>query len=301
MKLSMSEAAAARLEWLPSVGSTNDALVELASGPDPAAWPDLSVVATDTQTQGRGRLGREWEAPSGKCLAVSVLFRPADAAGKALPADALGWLPLLAGAAMTSVVRTLVGAGVDTVSLKWPNDVLIGSRKVCGILGELVPGAADTDGTAPAVVLGAGVNLTLEPDELPVPTATSLALAGVKDVSLDAVLSRYLIELRRLYDPFVAHRGDAVASGLHGTVTALCGTLGQPVRAELPGGDIVTGLAREIDVFGRLSIDLDGVGGHVDGGADNGADSDEAAKGSDSAAIGRRMVVAAGDITHLRY
>ncbi len=130
MQLPRSAALAARLEVLPSAGSTNDELMARATGEDP--WPHLSIVATDTQTRGRGRLGRTWTAPPGRSLAVSVLLRPG------LPLDALGWLPLLAGVAVT---RALAGLGVPA-RLKWPNDVLIGDRKVCGILSELLPDAS---------------------------------------------------------------------------------------------------------------------------------------------------------------
>ncbi|WP_374947386.1 biotin--[acetyl-CoA-carboxylase] ligase [Agreia sp.] len=275
MKLPISSAVAERLEWLHRVGSTNDALRERATGPDAAAWPDLSVLATDTQTQGRGRLGRTWTAPAGKCLAVSVLLRqPIDAASP-LPPDRLGWLPLMAGAAMTQVVRSLIEGEVGhatrvhhhpVVSLKWPNDVLIDGAKVSGILSELVPSTG--------VIIGAGLNISLAEGELPVSTATSLLLAGVEHASLDAALAGYLINLSRLYEEFVRADGDAVASGLHALVTALCGTLGSPVLAELPGGEVVSGIAREIDELGRIGID----------------------RGSD----GRRVVVAAADITHLK-
>lgn len=274
MKLPLSSAVAERLEWLPRVGSTNDALRERATGPDAAAWPDLSVVATDTQTEGRGRLGRTWIAPAGKCLAVSVLLRQPIGAS-ALPPDSLGWLPLMAGGAMTKVVRSLIDGEVGhatsvhhhpVVSLKWPNDVLIDGAKVSGILSELVPSVG--------VIVGAGLNISLAENELPVATATSLRLAGVAHASLDAALAGYVINLSRLYRDFVRFEGDAVASGLHALVTALCGTLGSPVLAELPGGEVVSGIAREIDELGRIGIDRD----------------------SD----GWRVVVAAGDITHLK-
>lgn len=278
MNLPLSQALTPRLEWLPSVESTNDALVERATGGDDSGWPDLAVVVTDTQTKGRGRLGREWVAPAGKCLAASVLLRPRTPAGTGLPMDALGWLPLIAGAAMTGAIRSLVIATADSVAvdasqvaLKWPNDVLIDGRKVCGILGELLPDSA--------VVLGAGVNLLLSPEELPVPTATSLTIEGILDEVppaelLDQVLAGYLTNFRRLYDSFVSHGGDAVASGLHAEVSQLCSTLGNPVRAELPGDAQVVGLARGIDSSGRLEIERDNGGGLV--------------------------VVSAGDVTHLK-
>jgi BirA family biotin operon repressor/biotin-[acetyl-CoA-carboxylase] ligase len=275
MKLPLSTAVSERFEWLPRAGSTNDELRERATGPDAGAWPDLSVVATDIQTRGRGRLGRAWIAPAGKCLAVSVLLRQPTGTGSSLPPDSLGWLPLMAGAAMTQVVRSLVEGEVGhatsvhhhpVVSLKWPNDVLIDGAKVSGILSELVPETG--------VIIGAGLNISLTESELPVDTATSLLLAGVNHASIDAALAGYLINVARLYRDLVRADGDAVESGLHALVTALCGSLGSPVRAELPGGEVVTGIARQIDELGRIGIDRDSDGG--------------------------RVVVAAGDITHLR-
>ncbi len=278
MKLPLSQAQTPRLEWLPSVESTNDALRERATGADAAGWVDLAALVTDTQTKGRGRLGREWVAPAGKCLAASVLLRPRTPAGAGLPMDALGWLPLLAGAAMTGAIRSLVIAAADSaavdasqVALKWPNDVLIDGRKVCGILGELLPDSG--------VVLGAGVNLALRPEELPVATATSLSIEGILDELppadlLDRVLAAYLSHFRRLYSAFVENEGDALASGLHAEVSLLCSSIGSSVRAELPGEREVVGIARGIDGFGRLEIE--------------------------QASDGELVVVSAGDVTHLR-
>ncbi|RXZ43189.1 biotin--[acetyl-CoA-carboxylase] ligase, partial [Agromyces binzhouensis] len=95
-----SRRAVPRFEWRDSVGSTNDVLREAVTGADASGWPHGATVVTDDQTRGRGRLGRTWLAPTGKTLAISVLIRPSELGGAALPPDALGWLPLLAGAAM---------------------------------------------------------------------------------------------------------------------------------------------------------------------------------------------------------
>ncbi|WP_210480552.1 biotin--[acetyl-CoA-carboxylase] ligase [Naasia sp. SYSU D00948] len=257
MELPRSAALAARLEVLPSTGSTNDELIARATGPDP--WPHLSVVATDTQTRGRGRLGRTWTAPAGRSLAVSVLLRPG------LPLGTLGWLPLLTGLA---VARTLAALG-GAARLKWPNDVLIGERKACGILAELLP-----DGSG--VVVGVGVNLTLDEGELPVPTATSLALEGL-DPDPDALLAGVLGELGSLVDRLAAAGGDAIAAGLRDDVVSACDTIGRAVRVELPSGEVVHGAATGIDGTGRLEVLPDG------------------------ADAGNALHVAAGDVTHLRY
>lgn len=240
-----SAAVAARLEVLGETPSTNDVLVSAAS--DAAGWPDFSVVVTGSQTAGRGRLGRVWVSPPGTTLAVSVLVR-ADAS---LRIDALGWLPLAAGLAMTRAVRAAL-PGRDDVSLKWPNDVLVGERKISGVLSELVVGVA------PSVVVGAGVNLTMTEEQLPVPAATSLVLAGAEHPDADAVLATYLGEFRGLVDAFRAAGGDARVSGLQAAVTDACGTIGSRVRVELPAGNVLAGVARGIDVSGRILVQADG-------------------------------------------
>src|SRR5690606_15146102 len=115
------------------------------------------------------------------------------------PLERYGWIPLLAGLAMTRAVRALLAGGsratADSVVLKWPNDVLIDGAKVSGILAELLPDGA-------GVVVGAGLNLSIPREELPVPTATSLTLAGVLEQAglADAALAGYLGELRPLWE-----------------------------------------------------------------------------------------------------
>ena len=277
MDFPISSGIGARFEYLDEAGSTNDVLVTRATGPDAQAWPDLSVVVTDNQTSGRGRLGRSWLAPSGKSLAISVLLRPRLEAGP-LPANRYGWFPLLAGAAMTLAVRGVVDAAAapqgdddvprHEVALKWPNDVLIDGYKVSGILSELLPDAS-------GLCIGSGLNLALDEHDLPTLTSTSLMLVtgGVPDP--DAVLAAYLTELRGLTAAFLAAGADPVASGLHERVSALCGTLGSTVRVELPGGHDLVGTAVGLDLDGRLIVE--------------------------DQATGEPTAVAAGDVTHLRY
>ncbi|WP_378147505.1 biotin--[acetyl-CoA-carboxylase] ligase [Cnuibacter sp. UC19_7] len=267
MPMPLSSSLVPRLEWLERTGSTNADLVAWASGPAAADWPDLSVVATDDQTEGRGRLGRVWIAPPGRTLAVSVLVRPAPAT--VAPA-VIGLLPLISGVAMTSVVRELVrpeDGDRPATGMKWPNDVLIGGRKVAGILGEALP-----DGRG--AVIGAGLNLTLSDDELPTPVSTSLALEGVDELSTDAVLAAYLRELATRYHDLVAAGGDAERSGLLAAARELSATLGRRVRVELPDGAVREGTAVALDALGRLEVEETG---------------------------GGRLIVSAGDITHLRH
>ncbi|WP_104135602.1 MULTISPECIES: biotin--[acetyl-CoA-carboxylase] ligase [unclassified Cryobacterium] len=274
MEFSLSRTEVSRFEFLSEAASTNDVLKEFATT-DAAAWPDLSVVVTDNQTQGRGRLGRVWLAPTGKALAISVLVRPQ------LPTASLGWFPLLAGAAMTRAVRSVVEKSLQPVeglkeaedphhetTLKWPNDVLINGYKVCGILCELLPDAT-------GIIIGAGLNLSLDEHDLPTLTSTSLLLVTRTAPDPDEVLAAYLHELATLYRAFVKANGDAQQSGLHTAVEKLCGTLGSVVRVELPGGSDLVGTATGIDTEGQLRVV-------------NQADGEERS-------------VAAGDVTHLRY
>ena len=216
MDLPLSRAAVPRLEFVASTGSTNDDLRDAATGPEAAGWPHGSVIVTDDQTRGRGRLGRVWLAPTGKTLAISVLLRPELPGGAPFPPEGYGWIPLIAGAAMTEAVRRAVDAAAsasrvepeddDTggveVELKWPNDVLVSGFKVCGILSELLP---DTG----AVVVGAGLNLTLDEHDLPTITSTSLLLVTGVQPDADAVLADYLGTFLGLLRAFSEHGADA--------------------------------------------------------------------------------------------
>lgn len=240
-ELVRTRAVASRLEVLEWALSTNAQLAAAATDA-PDDYPHLSVMLTDDQRAGRGRLDRTWVAPAGSALAVSTLVRI-----PALPADARGWIPLAAGLAMVLAVR---GRGVDRAALKWPNDVLVADRKVCGVLAEVVPGSAD------GIVVGAGVNTRMSRDELPVPTATSLALEGAH-LDDDALLADFLTVLDAELSALVAAAGDADRSGLRGHVTQVCTTLGRSIRVHLPGGEQVEGIARDIHADGRLVIDVD--------------------------------------------
>lgn len=204
------------------------------------------VLAAEAQTAGRGRLGRRWTSPPGAGLTFSVLLRPYG-----VPAALLGWLPLLAGAAVAAAVPAV--AAVEP-SLKWPNDVLAGEAKLAGILAER---------SGSAVVVGIGVNVSQDRAELP-PGATALLLelapageappgvAGLRTRLLTAVLgalsSRYLA-WRDQFSP-----GDADACGLRQEYSGLCATLGREVTVTLPGGKGIAGTAQGVDWAGRLEV-----------------------------------------------
>ncbi|MER5290888.1 biotin--[acetyl-CoA-carboxylase] ligase [Streptomyces pharetrae] len=227
------------LEVVQSTGSTNSDLVARAAGEE---TPEGVILVAEEQTSGRGRLDRQWTAPPRSGLFFSVLLRPAE-----VPVARWGWLPLLTGVAVaTGLART---AGVDT-ALKWPNDLLVTvggeERKAGGILAE----RAGADG----VVVGVGINVTLRADELPVPQAGSLALAGAVGTDRDPLLRGMLRALEDWYGRWRSAGGDPAACGLQDTYAAGCATLGRVVRAELPGDRSVTGEAVAVDGDGRLVI-----------------------------------------------
>jgi BirA family biotin operon repressor/biotin-[acetyl-CoA-carboxylase] ligase len=231
------------LDVVPATGSTNTDLVaraeELAEG---------AVLVAEEQSSGRGRLDRRWSAPARSGLFFSVLLKP----GPAVPVERWGWLPLLTGVAVATGLSR--AAGVDT-ALKWPNDLLVTvggeERKAGGILAERAAGGGGGDG---GVVIGIGINVTLRADELPVPTAGSLALAGATSTDRDTVLRAVLRSLEQWYGDWRAAGGDPVASRLQETYAAGCATLGREVRAELPGDRSITGEAVAVDGDGRLVL-----------------------------------------------
>jgi BirA family biotin operon repressor/biotin-[acetyl-CoA-carboxylase] ligase len=227
------------IDVVASTGSTNaDLLARAVAAP---GAPEGQVLVAEEQTAGRGRLGRSWSSVPGASLTFSVLLRPAT-----VPPGRRGWLPLLAGVAVVSAVRAV--AGVDAV-LKWPNDVLAGDRKLAGILAEQAP-----DGSA--VVIGTGLNVATPAEALPVfPSglpATSLLVEGAA-VSRETLL---LAILGQLADWYLAFRADPdpARTGALDAYRSLCATLGQTVRAELPAGRVVAGVATDIDPDGRLLI-----------------------------------------------
>lgn len=147
--------------------------------------PEGTTVATDLQTHGRGRLGRTWEAPPGRGLLFSVLLHPAP------PTAIWPELSLVAGDAVATALREQTGVAA---ALSHPNDVLIGGRKVAGILPEAAAGR---------VVLGIGVNVNQTADELPAETPkppSSLRVATGREWPRAPLLAAILLELERRYD-----------------------------------------------------------------------------------------------------
>jgi BirA family transcriptional regulator, biotin operon repressor / biotin---[acetyl-CoA-carboxylase] ligase len=229
------------IEVVPSTGSTNADLLARALRGE----PEGVVLAAEEQTAGRGRMGRTWVSPRYAALTFSLLTRPA------VPPARRGWLPLLTGVAVAAAVTEVTGV---EARLKWPNDVLAGEAKLAGILAEA---AGD------AVVVGIGLNVSTEPAELsqlqasPGPgalPAISLRASGATALNRENLLLAILARFERWYRTWQQAGGDPDRSGLRPGYTRLSATIGRPVRAELPGGQALSGPAVGVDSDGRLLI-----------------------------------------------
>jgi BirA family biotin operon repressor/biotin-[acetyl-CoA-carboxylase] ligase len=258
-------------ELVDETESTNSDLLGGAPG---------SVLAAEYQRAGRGRLDRTWVSPARSGLLFSAVVRPP------VPAGTWGWLPLLSGVAVCDAVRRETGLAI---SLKWPNDILIGDLKVAGML---IQGHGDT------AVIGIGLNVSTTIDELPVETATSLAIATAAAASAPTgpavglpsrtrLLQAILAELGSRYLAWAAAGGDAVACGLAADYRARCATIGREVTVVSHDGSRPARALR-VDDDGRLVVRWDD--SRVDG-----TDGASAVAGGDF-----EQALAAGDIVHLR-
>lgn len=220
----------ARVDAVAETDSTNaDLLADRAA-------PDRTVLVAEYQRAGRGRFDRGWVSPPCAGLTFSVLLRPPR------PRARWGWLPLLVGVAVSEAVTEMTG--VDT-GLKWPNDLLAADgRKLAGVLVQTVEDAA---------VVGVGMNVSTEPSELPVETATSLRLAGA-DVDRAELLAACLLRIAERVDAWTTGGADAVAAAYR----QRCVTLGARVRVTPVGAAPFAGTAVDIDPSGQLLVQTAG-------------------------------------------
>ncbi len=239
MRFPQAEAVTSRFEAIDESASTNAALRALSS--DVAAWPHLSVLLTENQTAGRGRLDRSWVTPAGSALAISVLLRDLPPSP-----ELMGWIPLIAGVAMSQAVAAQLPE--HEVAVKWPNDVVVDGRKISGILAE---------STGTAVIVGAGVNTAMTEQQLPVPTATSFAVLDER-ADADLLVATYVRRLDDLVSSLAAW-GDAARSGVYDAVSAQCASLGREVDVSLPDGTALHGTALRLEPDGRLCVRSDGI------------------------------------------
>ncbi|HEX4244362.1 MAG TPA: biotin--[acetyl-CoA-carboxylase] ligase [Acidimicrobiales bacterium] len=237
----------AEVRWFESLDSTNRYLLnEARRGADEGL-----VVVADHQSAGRGRLGRRWEAPSAANLLVSVLLRPQ------LPAGARHLASSVVAMAAADACAAL---GTVPVDVKWPNDLLVGGRKLAGVLAEADMSA---ESRAP-IVVGIGINVAWPPPPdaaSPFPaelgeladSATSLLRASGRPIDRARLLSRLLVELEPRVAGLDSPEGrEAQAADLRGR----CTTIGARVRVETVDGAF-TGTALDVTLQGHLVVDVD--------------------------------------------
>jgi BirA family biotin operon repressor/biotin-[acetyl-CoA-carboxylase] ligase len=199
--------------------------------------PEGTAVLAEEQTGGRGRLGRPWVSPAGMNLYVTLVMRP--------PA---GHLRVLSIVAPLAVAEALEGAAGLTCRIKWPNDVLVGSRKIAGVLTETtLAGAA-----VKYALVGIGVNVNLDAAAVPeiADIATSVRRELGRDVSREEVLAALLNAFEARYRD--AQEGDAAFRAWRSRLE----TLGQRVRATM-GERVEEGIAEDVDAQGSLLIRRD--------------------------------------------
>ena len=215
------------------LGSTNDYLKKQLDA------PEFTCVIADEQTAGRGRRTRTWVSPPGAGLYLSVLLCPPTVANSAS-------LSLLAA---VTVAETIAEYKVAALDIKWPNDVLIGERKVCGILVEGASGGTP----AQRIIVGIGVNLNQQqfPTEISA-IATSLALQLGRTVNVDEFRDRLL---RRLAHWYNCWQGDAGRSVIDRWQQLSSYARGQQVAVNFDDGHL-TGATAGLTKDGALILRL---------------------------------------------
>jgi len=201
---------------------------------------DIVALITDHQTEGRGRLDRTWVTKPGESIALSLAFpwRSDDHERSG------SWVSLLVGA---TLVRVLHRRGLGEVSLKWPNDVVVGQKKLAGILCEWVPEGC--------MIVGVGLNVDFSIDEPPSPRATALGHhVAVKDGLVDSLLAELVGALGAGLEGLRTEAPAATAAA----VSAVVGTLGRSVEVQEPSGATWRGVAQGLDESGHLLVMPDG-------------------------------------------
>ena len=220
-----------RLSWHEEVGSTNDIAMDAAM----RGAPEGSVVAANAQSSGRGRLGRSWASPPGAGLYVSVVLHPRR--------EAMSLVTIAAGVAVAEGIEAATGL---RASVKWPNDVYIGPRKVAGILAEAGASAAGE-----RVVVGFGINV--QPAALPpdvATRATSIERELGRAVDRGLVLAECLAALANGYRTLQRGAADEVIAAWRARAAQ---HMGRPVEWDGDGG-ARRGIAHDIDAGGALLV-----------------------------------------------
>jgi BirA family biotin operon repressor/biotin-[acetyl-CoA-carboxylase] ligase len=210
-------------------GSTQDDLFQLASSG--SALPK-TILASEFQSSGRGRLDRSFDAAPHSALTFSLYVEPK------VNRDEWSFLTLLAGFSVYEALQSLDGS--IEIGVKWPNDLLIGEKKFCGMIAQA---------TDKGIVLGIGINVGMSAEELPVENATSLAIAGFSHLDRNEILAAIInhfeinLEMWEHDKSFLAEYRSAST------------TLGRDVEVTLPAGKIIRSRAVDISHSGALLLE----------------------------------------------
>ncbi len=224
------------LVLLPKVDSTNILAMDLAS----KGRPEGTVVVAETQSSGKGRLGRTWISPKGN-LYLSVILRPM------IPVHKAPLITMMGAVAVASAIRTICKV---TAAIKWPNDILISGKKVSGLLTEM---SAEQDRIR-YIVLGIGIDANMDLKVLPPEVralSTSLAAEAGERINRTLLFQELLRSIERWYFVFLTNPADILREW-----QKLNMTVGSRIRVTGAGEDL-EGLAQGIDDDGRLLIRLD--------------------------------------------
>ena len=229
--------------FLPEIDSTNNLVKEYANN---NAQEGLVIIA-ESQTGGRGRMGRFWHSPPETGIYLSILLKPN------LKPDHLSFITLLAG---VSAISTINEISHQPANLKWPNDILINDKKVCGLLCEMT----QEKGNSFSVVIGIGINVNQLPEQFPKDlkkTATSLRIVNGSPINRLTVIQSLLTTLDREYRFLLAEGGHSVIKKWKLNTDLF----GKKVSVKR-GSVIITGTAMNLDELGRLVLRRDN--GHAE-------------------------------------
>jgi BirA family biotin operon repressor/biotin-[acetyl-CoA-carboxylase] ligase len=218
-----------------SVQSTNIIAAQLAE----AGAPDGAIVVAESQSKGRGRLGRSWHSPEKKGIYLSIILFP-DIAPPAAPG--------LSVMTAVSLAETISGYVAKEVNIKWPNDCLIDGRKTAGILTELFAERGKTN----YVIVGVGINVNHARRDFPpdiVKTATSIGREAKKEIRRMELLQKFLVQFERDYLKF---RKGGLKS-LRKQIVTYSNLIGRQVRLDM-SGRIISGTVTDIDDYGNLVL-----------------------------------------------
>ena len=218
-----------RVSVVELTGSTQNDLLQLVESRNALVG---QVIVTEYQSSGRGRLDRTFEAPAQSALLFSFYIKPRNQRSE------WGFIPLIAGLSLVRAITTIDTA--MNVSLKWPNDLIINEKKCAGIIAQT---------TNEGIVIGIGLNVSMTPNELPVSTATSLAIEGSTITDRDLLLSHLLNTFAELFEAWEE------GSELLDEYASASSTIGKKVRIELPGGENLEATVARISHTGELVLD----------------------------------------------